>query len=276
MVQENCFNGEIKNIKMEKKKPISLEEKKCIQLEMLKEIDAFCRNNNIRYSLAFGTLLGAVRHKGFIPWDDDVDIMMPLPDMLVFKDLFQSKNLKYCDVDTEKHYEYPFSRIVHLGTYNQKGLTFKDYGICIDLYPIVSIPSEKNQQDLYFSIAINKQKRRKQFETLRNRIIRHFPISSIPGYDAVQKKYRDHLLKECQPYGTTSCYYTVAGPLSIRKRTMYGHDIFEQLIDLEFEGDFFCCIKDYDYFLRLRYGDYMTPPPESERHPYHGGRYYWK
>ena len=69
----------------EKRKQISLEEKKSIQLEMLKEIDAFCRNNNIKYSLAFGTLIGAVRHKGFIPWDDDVDIMMPLPDMLRFR-----------------------------------------------------------------------------------------------------------------------------------------------------------------------------------------------
>ena len=59
-----------------KEKPISFEEKRSIQLEMLKEIDAFCRNNGIKYSLAFGTLLGAIRHKGFIPWDDDIDIMM--------------------------------------------------------------------------------------------------------------------------------------------------------------------------------------------------------
>ena len=71
--------------KMKKnKKPISIEERKVVQLEMLKEINSFCKANNIRYSLAFGTLLGAVRHKGFIPWDDDVDIMMPLPDMLRF------------------------------------------------------------------------------------------------------------------------------------------------------------------------------------------------
>lgn len=74
-------------------KEITLEERKQIQLRMLIEIDAFCRKHNIRYSLAYGTLIGAIRHKGFIPWDDDVDIMMPLPDMLRFKELFKSETM---------------------------------------------------------------------------------------------------------------------------------------------------------------------------------------
>ena len=68
----------------EKRMPLSLEEKRKIQLSMLDEVDAFCRKNSIRYSLACGTLLGAIRHKGFIPWDDDMDIVMPEPDFLRF------------------------------------------------------------------------------------------------------------------------------------------------------------------------------------------------
>lgn len=258
------------------KKLISLDEKKAIQLEMLKEIDIFCRLKDIKYSLAFGTLIGAVRHKGFIPWDDDVDIMMPLPEMLRFKELFHSDVLKYCDVDTAKHYDFPFSRIVHTGTYNQKGLKYKDLGICIDTYPIVSIPSNIHQQELYFEKASKIQRKRLFFKRLRNRIIKLFPVESIPGYDKAQKDYRDHLLKRSLPYGTSGFYYAVAGPLSIRKRTIYDRDIFSQLLNIEFEGCQFCCIKDYDYFLRLMYGDYMTPPPEDERHPYHGDNYFWK
>ena len=201
--------------------------------------------------------------------------MMPLPDMLRFKELFHSDNLKYCDVDTTQHYSYAFSRIAHTGTYNQKGLICKEYGVCIDTYPIVSIPSDKKQQEVFFSTAKKIQNKRLRLSKWRNKIIRCLPISSIPGFDSAQKEYRDHLLKKCQPYGSTNCYYAVAGPLSIRNRTMYDHDIFEQLIDLQFE-DFYCwCIKEFDYFLKLMYGDYMTPPPEDKRHPYHGGNYYW-
>jgi len=258
------------------KKTISLEEKKLIQLDMLKEIDAFCRGNNIKYSLAFGTLIGAVRHKGFIPWDDDVDIMMPLPDMLRFKTLFHSDFLKYCDIETEKHYDYPFSRIVHTGTYNKRGLVYQGYGICIDTYPIISIPSEQQEQEKFFVNAMKIQNKRMRYARWRKRLIRYLPISSIPGHDAIQKKYRDYLLKGSPSYGTTDYYYAVAAPLRIRNRTIYDRDIFSKLINVEFEGCEFYSIKDYDYFLSLMYGDYMTPPPEDERHPYHGGHYYWK
>ena len=61
-------------------KAISQEEIRSIQIAILNSVDAFCRKNNLKYSLAYGTLIGAVRHKGFIPWDDDIDIIMPRPD----------------------------------------------------------------------------------------------------------------------------------------------------------------------------------------------------
>ena len=70
---------------------LDLDTRKDIQFSMLKEIDSFCRQHSIRYSLAYGTLLGAIRHNGFIPWDDDVDIMMPIVDLLVFKKNFSFK-----------------------------------------------------------------------------------------------------------------------------------------------------------------------------------------
>ena len=239
---------------MTKKKPITLEERKSVQLEMLKEIDAFCRANDIKYSLAFGTLLGAIRHKGFIPWDDDVDIMMPLPDMLRFKELFHSESMKYCDVDTEKHFEYGFSRIANVKTYNKRGLIAKDYGICIDLYPLVAVPSDPKEYELFFKHASELNKRRFFFMKWNSRLIRFMPSN---------------------PYGKTGKYYVVAGPLSLRNRMSYDFDLFDELIEVVFEGNSFMAFSNYDYYLSLRYGNYMMLPPENERHPYHSGYFFW-
>ena len=254
---------------------VSLEERKIIQLEMLDEIDQFCRANNLRYSLAFGTLLGAIRHKGYIPWDDDVDIMMPLPDLLRFKQNFKSDNLQYCDVDTCPHFSYPFSRIAHKATYNRQGFAVS-YGVCIDLYVMIALPQSEVEQNAFFSIAEKLQNKRLRLVKWRSMINRHTFFPTIPGYDNAVIAYRDYLLFNSPQYGSTDYYYIIAGLLKLRNRMIYTHDLFDQMIEVEFEGRHFLAIKDYDEFLTLRYGDYMTPPPENQRVPYHGGHYYWK
>lgn len=260
---------------MDKKKPISLEERKIIQLEMLKEIDTFCRNNHIRYSLAFGTLLGAIRHQGFIPWDDDVDIMMPLPDMLRFKKIFHSDTIKYCDVDTENNYEFAFSRIANIKTYDKRGLISKTYGVCIDTYPIVSIPDTVEAQHSFFEDAQLYFDKRKRYRRWNSRIIKAIPIKAIPGLSTSVRLYRNYLFNTVS-YGSTNAYYIVAGPLKIRDKMIYDRDIFNELREVKFEDGNFMAISNYDYFLSLRYGDYMKLPPEEDRHPYHGFHYYWR
>lgn len=87
---------------------LSLEERKKVQLEMLKEVDTFCRENNIKYALSCGTLIGAIRHKGFIPWDDDVDITMPFDDMVHFLKIFKSDKIEICDAFNTPGYFLPF------------------------------------------------------------------------------------------------------------------------------------------------------------------------
>lgn len=258
-----------------KKREISFEERKTIQLEMLKEIDAFCRNNKIRYSLAFGTLLGAIRHKGFIPWDDDVDIMMPLPDMLLFKKLFKSETMKYCDVDTEKHFEFGFSRIVNTKTYNKRSIFNRTYGINIDLYPIVPVPEKEKDRNVFFQNADKINIKRLNYIKWRNRFLHYTPLRTLPGFDTSITKLRDYFFCSYQ-YGETNMYYIIAGPFALREKMTYPFDLFSEIIDVEFEGGKFMAISKYHSFLEMRYGDYMQLPPKEERHPYHGGHYYWK
>ena len=258
-----------------KSTPLTFEERKAVQLEMLKEIDSFCRANDIRYSIAFGTLLGAIRHKGFIPWDDDVDIMMPLPDMLRFRDSFHSDTMKYCDVDTDKFFQFAFARIASTSTYNQAGIIFRSYGICIDLYTVVSVPDDKENFVCFFSEASLLEKKADFFRKWRSRAIRYLPVVSIPFYRKSIKSFTQFLRNYCK-YGSTGKYYIIAGPIALHEKMTYDFDMFKETIEVEFEGIKFKAISNYDKFLTLRYGDYMTPPPECQRHPYHGGNYYWK
>lgn len=256
------------------RRAITLEERKAIQLEMLREIDSFCRSNSIKYSLAFGTLLGAIRHKGFIPWDDDVDIMMPLPDLLRFKASFQSATLRYCDIDTERFFRFPFARVANKTTYRLEGRHVQSYGVCIDLYTVVSIPNS-DELDSFFSKATRLEKRARFIGKWRSRAVRYLSLRNLPFFRLSVRKLTEFLRYSCR-YGESGKYYIIAGPISLHEKMTYDFDMFDELIDVDFEDYRFQAISSYDAFLTLRYGDFMTPPPEDQRRPYHGGRFFWK
>lgn len=255
-----------------KKERITSEEIKVIQLQMLDEIDFFCRNHSIKYSLAFGTLLGAVRHNGYIPWDDDMDIIMPLPDMQIFKEEFKSEKLAYLDVDTCKDYEYHFSRICYIPTYNKTGVFTKSYGINIDLYPVVGMADSDHEIDLFLNGIHRLYKRRLLLKKWSQRLKKYLPFVVIPFYNKTMRQFRDSVLFRF-PYGS-STHYLHAG--TVGRVNIFDFDVFEDMMDIEFEGHRYKSMTKYDLYLTHCYGDYMQLPPEDKRHPYHGGRYYWK
>lgn len=257
-------------------KELSLEERKRVQLEMLDEVDSFCRKNNIRYSIAFGTLLGAIRHKGFIPWDDDVDIMMPIDDLNRFKETFTSDFVSYYDAyNCTKHF-FPFSRLGHNGTFSKVGKIATNYGICIDLYIMVNLMDNKEELDRYFKKGEMWQKIRMPIKRIESKLLRSLPIDiKFPFLNWVTQRLNQHWTGYAK-YGTTNTYYVIAGPLSLRNKMTYNRDLFAKLIEVDFENKKYYAIAEWDYFLSLRYGDYMKLPPVDQRVPYHGGKYYWK
>ncbi len=250
--------------------PLSIEERKNIQLMMLDEIDSFCRKNGIKYSLAFGTLLGAIRHQGFIPWDDDVDIIMPLPDMIRFKNMFKSNTIEYIDVDTVKHYEYHFSRLACKQSYSLQGRWRKSYGVNIDLYPIVGMPDTENEILSFIEDFEKINKKRKRMIVWRKRLLKVLPVSFLVGYDSIMHNERNFVLYSYPYEGAKNFLH--AG--SVRMVNIFDFDVFERIVDVSFEGHKLQSVERYHDYLTHLYGNYMQLPPEDQRHPYHGGIYY--
>lgn len=128
-------------------KKLNKEEILEFQLSILKEIDAFCKDNKITYFLSGGTLLGAVRHEGYIPWDDDIDLMMSRKDYDRFIREFKSKNLKIYSLETDLDCRFPFMKV-----YDKRTLVAEDslrdkmeYGISVDMFPLDFAGNDINQ-----------------------------------------------------------------------------------------------------------------------------------
>lgn len=265
---------------------IGLEERKKIQLDMMCMIDKYCRNNNINYTLYYGTLIGAIRHKGYIPWDDDIDIAMPRPDYMKFISGFNQYNKYYYVIAPEINLDFPPTyanvcdkrTILFEGGGKYRGI---EMGIKIDVFPIDGIPNDENEYNLFRNriselsdvIVVKKY-------NLPNIIhVRSFLYSlwrklrySYLSFRETQKSIIN-ILKQ-YPYEESTIVDNVAYPVYRRERAP--RKIFEEYIDVDFEGMKFRSVKEYDALLRQIYGDYMQLPPEEQRTQHHDVDCYWK
>ena len=254
------------------KKEISFDERKKIQLEMLDEIDKFCQENNITYMLDSGTMIGAVRHHGFIPWDDDVDIAMPKNDLLRFKDTFQSENLKFCDVYTTKLYDHSQTRITDTRTYSINRFGDIQYGICIDLHVIVGLPNDTSKIDRFLSIGRMLRKIRINARELQQRLVKYFHIKQDYIYATIVKVARRHVF--CLPGESDKYYFVHCGPY--KWNYVFDFNPAEKVIYVNYEDRKYPIPERYDEFLTHKYGNYMELPPVEKQKPYHGKHYFFK
>lgn len=254
---------------------ISLEQRKRIQLEMLSELDSFCNEHNLKYVLAYGTLLGTVRHKGYIPWDDDVDVIMPYNDILYLKKHLSSKIMSMVDVENCKYHYYAFPRLVHNMSYSIVGKNAVSHGVCIDLYPMIPFTEHIREQietvnglKVYYNIR-NFLMRVQSFLIRKSRM-KYFPLT-IYVNKLFERKYYKAMINT-----QGKIFFIVSSPLEKYKNDILDFDIFERIIVAKFEDRMLKIPASYDDVLKQWYGNYMQLPPEDQRHPYHGGNYYWK
>lgn len=255
-------------------KKITVEEAKRISLEILKDVAAFCDNNGLTYFLTDGTLLGAIRHKGFIPWDDDIDIMMPRMDYEKFIQTYKSQipNKYMLASPHDKYPFYYFTKVYDVSTVKiEEGVVYKErqpLGIDIDIFPIDGQAEDeqefrnnhKKRKCIYRWIALSNSSFR---GSIKHKIATLF--AKMVGSRYWVKKYNK--IAQKYTFGETAKAGTMTVYGGLRNR--HSVTLFQEKAKVIFEEEYFWAPKNYHQFLENCYGDYMTPPPLDEQITHH-------
>ena len=257
------------------KKYLSLEEYHAVLFDMLKQVDSICHAERLRYFLSGGTLLGAIRHKGFIPWDDDIDLMMPRPDYEIFLKRAEKRLPKRYILafpDRTKDYSQPWIRIFDTrvavdDSGMQRTLT---RSLFVDIFPIDGLPSNRTLSNLCFTrvrawdILLKCARRKALYPDERLKWLKK-PMMALTRVRPLPK-YAISLNKSARRCSFERAHY--AGVLAT---THYGSrermpvEVFRGSVQVPFEGGFFPAPIGYDTYLSRLYGDYMQLPPEEKR-----------
>lgn len=261
---------------------LTLKELQSFSLEILKDVAGFCERNGIRYSLGYGTLLGAVRHKGFIPWDDDVDLMMPREDYERFRSAYRSDKFTFIDSRNTPDCFIVFGRVCDMEkTIAKSRIPWinKDVGVWIDIFPVDRVPDDpQTYERIYESLLILMK------TNVRIRRVHASPSSAFSFVERLRLmvlKMINPRLAKSDPNAIVKDMTVLISLLSpqqsrhwsqlccpdVGTNEFFMDEDINEYIPLRFEDRDFFAWKGYDRILRDSYGDYMILPPENKRKP---------
>lgn len=269
-------------------KEISQDELLSLQIDILKKVDAFCRANTIPYTIYGGTCIGAVRHQGYIPWDDDIDIAMTRPNYERFIHSFNGK-IEHLDLyapELNWNYYAPYANVCDNRTIldeGENGHHGMEIGVKIDVFPIDVTPADTNEymsnvhliNHYWHCLSIKRIKMNLVWKSSKRRwlsCLKEKALLLFQSYSGIQKKIRKIAVKysdEETNHVTLVCYH-------FNRDTRCSKQAFDEYIDVPFENITVSMLKGYDECLTKFYGDYMKLPPEEQRVPHHGFTAYWK
>lgn len=269
-------------------KEMKLKEIQSISLEILKDVHHFCVTHNIKYTLQGGTLLGAIRHNGFIPWDDDIDIAMPRPDYDFFCNNYQSKKGYKCISRQNANCYIAFARVCEMEKTIVKNPTNPwidiETGVWIDIFPLDGSEDDFDEAQKT-NILISKQ--------WRKGLLLRYCYAKYSSREKLKEKIKlfikrirnigrihvfDKHIEMCKriPFGKTE-HYSNLSLCGYGMREYHRTSVIDKCELHRFEDDEFLIMAGYHEALKEKYGDYMKYPPIEEQHSNHqSNHYYWK
>lgn len=265
-------------------KEINLDELKKIQLKILDNINDFCHENNINYWIDCGTLLGAIRHSGYIPWDDDIDIGMLRDDYNKFMELYNKSNTQYkfLALENSNDYYFPFGKVIDTNTilYEPDEKTGIKIGVYVDIFVYDNAPDDdkKCQQMFNKRILYNKLRTAQLYPNLydhssyKKKIMRFFLniyLKFLP-----KNYYTKKMIKNSKRY--INIQTKRVGNFTSEAKVVADKSIFDSFTQVTFEKKKYPAPTKYDEWLTLFYGNYMKLPPKEKQVSHHFFKAYYK
>lgn len=257
-----------------------------LQLDILRQVHTYCQNNGLKYFLAGGTLIGAVRHKGYIPWDDDIDLFMPRKDYDLFVANYNQQKAattRVISLETRPDYYLSYAKVEDVRTELIEDVDSGcKMGVNVDLFPLDGVPDDVEERIRYFK----KIQRLRNMETLKGVSVnwkKRNPLKNlvlIGGKILLAPRSLRSIVESLEQAVNKSLVNTkdVANVSSGNNgiKSCFPREAIANDIDVLFEGEYFKTMQGFESYLTINYGDYMKLPPEDRRISHHAFTAYWK
>lgn len=267
-------------------KEISIDELRMIQLDIVQALHVFCNQNCIHYSLNYGTLIGAIRHNGFIPWDDDIDICMLRSDYekleKYFPDVYKGR-YKFLTLKRDSKWNRPYAKMYDSNTLEIEEIAnnYKGIGVGVDIFPLDNVFGDIDQIKSFHFIRkflikthILKGLKISNRRSMINNIL--LAVSKIILFPFSSRRLALMIDKYIQKFNNKSvdCVFSCSDSLGAKNH--FPKRCFNSYLEVPFEDRYFKIMEGYDCYLNCIYDNYKKLPPEEKRVSHHRFKVWWK